>query len=95
MAGGQAVRTATGGAGAAVAEAVIDGAIGGAAGELFQTAIDEATWDRGVASALAALLAALARVRRWAPVPVWSAAWPRRAWARPGGAWPAAMARRR
>lgn len=61
MAGGQAVRTATGGAGAAVAEAVIDGAIGGAAGELFQTAIDEATWDRGVASALAALLAALAR----------------------------------
>jgi hypothetical protein len=61
MAGGTAVRTATGGTGAAVAEAVIDGAIGGAAGELFQTAIDEATWDRGVASALAALLAALAR----------------------------------
>jgi hypothetical protein len=60
-AGGQAVRTATGGLGAAMAEGAIDGAIGGAAGELFQTAIDEATWNRGVAAAIAALLAALAR----------------------------------
>lgn len=61
LASGNSVRAATGGAGAAVAEAVIDGAIGGASGELFQTAIDENTWNRGVASAFASLLAALAR----------------------------------
>jgi hypothetical protein len=44
-----------------VAESAIDGAVGGAAGELFQTAVDEATWDRGIARALASMLAALAR----------------------------------
>jgi hypothetical protein len=44
-----------------IAESAIDGAVGGAAGELFQTAVDEATWDRGVASALASMLAAIAR----------------------------------
>jgi hypothetical protein len=60
-ASGGAVRAATGGAGAAIAEGIIDGAIGGAAGELFQTAIDEATWNRGVAAAIAALLAGVAR----------------------------------
>ncbi len=61
LAGGTAVRRATGGAGVAIAESIIDGAIGGAAGELFQTAVDEATWDRGVAAAIAALMAALTR----------------------------------
>ena len=61
MASGNSVRAATGGAGAVVAESIIDGAIGGASGELFQTAIDESTWNRGVASAFASLLAAIAR----------------------------------
>jgi hypothetical protein len=48
-------------AGAEIAAAVIDGALGGASGELFQTATDEATWDRGVAEAIAAMLAAIER----------------------------------
>jgi hypothetical protein len=48
-------------AGAEIAAAVIDGALGGASGELFQTATDEATWDRGVAAAFAAMLSAIAR----------------------------------
>jgi hypothetical protein len=48
-------------AGSELAAAVIDGALGGASGELFQTATDEATWDRGVAEAFAAMLAAIAR----------------------------------
>jgi hypothetical protein len=48
-------------AGAEIAAAVIDGALGGASGELFQTATDEATWDRGIAEAFAAMLAAIAR----------------------------------
>ena len=52
--------TGHGGA-AAIAEAAIDGAFSGAAGELFQTAVDEATWDRGVGEAIAKMLAALAR----------------------------------
>jgi hypothetical protein len=95
MAGGTAVRTATGGAGAAVAEAVIDGAIGGAAGELFQTAIDKPPGTGASPPPWPPCSPLWPGVRRWVPVPVWSAAWPRRAWARPGGAWPAAMARRR
>ena len=60
-AGAHAAGHATGGLGAAIAEAAIDGAIGGAAGELFQTATDEATWDRGIAEAFSAMLAAIAR----------------------------------
>jgi hypothetical protein len=44
-----------------IAEMALDGALGGAAGELFHTAIDEATWDRGVTSMIARMLAALAR----------------------------------
>ena len=48
-------------AGTEIAATVIDSALGGAAGELFQTATDEATWDRGVAEAFAAMLAAIAR----------------------------------
>jgi len=60
-AGAHAAGHATGGLGASIAEAAIDGAIGGAAGDLFQTATDEATWDRGIAEAFSALLAAIAR----------------------------------
>ena len=60
-AGAHAAGRATGGLGASIAEAAIDGAIGGAAGDLFQTATDEATWDRGIAEAFSALLAAIAR----------------------------------
>jgi hypothetical protein len=60
-AGAHAVGHATGGLGASIAEAAIDGAIGGAAGDLFQTATDEATWDRGIAEAFSAMLAAIAR----------------------------------
>jgi hypothetical protein len=48
-------------AGTEIAAAIIDSALGGASGELFQTATDEATWDRGVAEAFAAMLAAIAR----------------------------------
>ena len=51
----------TGHAGAEIAAAIIDGALGSASGELFQTATDEATWDRGIAEAFAAMLAAVAR----------------------------------
>ncbi|MEZ4401264.1 MAG: hypothetical protein R3B06_14655 [Kofleriaceae bacterium] len=58
--GGDAVQRSVG-IGATIAEGAIDGAIGGAAGELFATAVDEATWDRGIAEAFAVLLAALAR----------------------------------
>jgi hypothetical protein len=60
-AGAHAAGHATGGLGASIAEAAIDGALGGAAGELFQTATDEATWDRGIAEAFSAMLAAIAR----------------------------------
>ncbi|HEY2959216.1 MAG TPA: hypothetical protein VGM21_13555 [Actinomycetota bacterium] len=44
-----------------IAGAVVDGAAGGAAGEVFRTATDEATWDRGVSEALSRVLAALGR----------------------------------
>jgi hypothetical protein len=60
--GSQLVRQATGHSGAAaIAEAALDGAFSGAAGELFQTAADEATWNRGVGEAIARMLAAVAR----------------------------------
>ena len=58
--GGKAARVG-GNIAAKVAESAIDGAVGGAAGELFQTAVDEATWDRGIAEGLASMLAAIAR----------------------------------
>ena len=61
-AGGQAVQAATQtGAAAQIATAVIDGAISGAAGEIFKTATDEATWDRSVSEAFSKVLAAFAR----------------------------------
>jgi hypothetical protein len=56
-AGARAAGRASGGLGASTAEA----AIGGAAGDLFQTATDEATWDRGISEMFAVLLAAIAR----------------------------------
>ncbi|HWO23690.1 MAG TPA: hypothetical protein VNO30_33340, partial [Kofleriaceae bacterium] len=60
-AGGRSAAHAVGSLGAKLAEGAIDGAVGGAAGELFMTATDEATWDRGVSEAFAAMLAAVAR----------------------------------
>lgn len=61
QAGETAVAHATGGLGAGIATAAIEGGFGNAAAELFQTAADEATWDRGIAEALATILAAVAR----------------------------------
>jgi hypothetical protein len=58
--GANAVRHTTG-LGTAVVESVIDGALGGAASEVFRTAVDDIEWDRGVASALSALLTAIGR----------------------------------
>lgn len=56
-AGEQAVAHATGGFGARIATAAIDGGLSNMSGEIFQTAADEATWDRGIAEALATILA--------------------------------------
>ncbi len=56
-----AVSTAVGRVAMGSLESAIDGAIGGAGGELFSTALDEATWDRGVGGVIAAFLAAAAR----------------------------------
>lgn len=55
-AGEQAVARATGGIGARIATAAIEGGMSNMAGEMFQTAADEATWDRGIAEALATIL---------------------------------------
>lgn len=44
-----------------IAQAVIDGSVSGASGEVFRTATDEATWDRSWSEAFARVLAALAR----------------------------------
>ena len=65
-AGRHAVARTTGGRGAAVAEAAIDGAIGGAAGDLFQTAIDESTWNLSVGEALRRCSPRSREARRWA-----------------------------
>ncbi len=61
MAGEAALTKATGGLGSHVAMAAIEGAFGNGAAELFATATDEATWDRGIAEALATMLSAVAR----------------------------------
>ncbi len=58
-AGTNAVMHATGGLGATIASAAIEGALINSAAELFQTAVDEATWDRGIAEALARMLSAV------------------------------------
>lgn len=60
-AGTRAIRsTAARGAEVAVRGA-IDGAVGGAGGELFRSALDEATWDRGVSEAIARIFQATLR----------------------------------
>lgn len=57
-----AVEASTGARAAAhIASAVIDGAVSNAAGEVFRTATDEATWDRSTSEALTRVLAAIAR----------------------------------
>lgn len=55
-AGEQAVAHATGGLGARIATAAIEGGLSNMSGEVFQTAADEATWDRGIAEAIATIL---------------------------------------
>ncbi|HEY6038347.1 MAG TPA: hypothetical protein VIV58_28890, partial [Kofleriaceae bacterium] len=46
---------------AAIVENSIAGAVGGAASEIFETATDRVTWDRGIAEAFAKIMAAAAR----------------------------------
>jgi hypothetical protein len=60
-AGAAAAGKATHGVGGSIVKSALEGAIGGAGGELFQTAIDEATWDRGITHAFAKMLAAIGR----------------------------------
>lgn len=60
-AGGEAMRKVSHGFFASIVENSIAGAIGGASAEIFETAVDRATWDRGIAEAFTKILAAAAR----------------------------------
>lgn len=60
-AGANAVRQTAASRSARLAESILDGMIGGAGGELFQTMRNEALWDQEISRILATLLVAVAR----------------------------------
>lgn len=61
VAGSTAVKNASSRLSYKVVEGIIDGFIGGVSGELFETAIDEATWNQEVSKIFSTFLAAMAR----------------------------------
>jgi len=60
-AAGEAMKKVSKGFFATIVENAIAGAVGGAASEMFETAADRVTWDRGIAEGFSRMLAAVAR----------------------------------